>query len=61
MKKVWLVKFPTFKYNEDVKELAQKANLKIINAKFAKEIDKKYVETDAPKLTLKDEYKPKKK
>ena len=45
---IWYVEFPTFQYNEDVKELARKNNLKIIDARFQgdnKQCDK------PPKLT----------
>lgn len=34
MNNVWYVEFPTFQYNEDVKDLAKKNNLKIIDAIF---------------------------
>ena len=50
MNNVWYVEFPTFQYNEDVKELARKNNLKIIDARF--QGDNKQCEK-APKLTLK--------
>lgn len=49
---VWFVEFPTYKYVEDVKELAKKAGLRIIDAKFQgnhKQCAK------PPKLTLKDD------
>ena len=48
MNNVWYVEFPTFQYNEDVKDLARKNNLKIIDARFQgenKQCD------NAPKLT----------
>ena len=48
MNNVWYVEFPTFQYNEDVKDLARKNNLKIIDARFQgenKQCDK------PPKLT----------
>ena len=48
MNNVWYVEFPTFQYNEDVKDLARKNNLKIIDATFQgdnKQCDK------PPKLT----------
>ena len=32
--KIWYVEFPTYQYNEDVKELARKNNLKIVDAIF---------------------------
>ena len=47
---IWYVEFPTFQYNEDVKDLARKNNLKIIDARFQGE--NKQCEK-APKLTLK--------
>ena len=45
---IWYVEFPTFQYNEDVKDLARKNNLKIIDARF--QGDNKQCEK-APKLT----------
>lgn len=48
----WYVEFPTYRYVEDVKELARKNGLKIIDAKFQGE--NKQCEK-APKLTLKKE------
>ncbi len=48
MNNVWYVEFPTFQYNEDVKELARKNNLKIIDARF--QGDNKQCD-NAPKLT----------
>ena len=47
---VWYVNFPTFQYNEDVKELARKAGLRIVDAKFQ---GKNKQCEDAPKLTVK--------
>lgn len=55
MKKVWLVKFPTHQYKEDVKELAARKGLKIIDAKFKAEIAEKHIESKPPKLTLKSD------
>ena len=49
-KKIWYVNFPTFQYKENVKELAIKNGLKIIDAQFQgnnEQCEK------APKLTLK--------
>lgn len=57
-RKIWLVKFPTHQYTEDVKGLARKNNLRIIDNRFRKDFNMDYVETDPPKLTLKP--KPKK-
>lgn len=47
--KIWYVEFPTYQYNEDVKELAKKNGLKIIDAQF----DAGNGEKDVPKLTKK--------
>ena len=49
-KEIWYVEFPTYRYKEDVKELAQRNNLKIVDATFQGE--NKQCEK-APKLTLK--------
>ena len=51
MKKIWLVEFPTYQYKEDVKALASSKGLKVIDAKFGKGIDEKFIETKPPKLT----------
>lgn len=56
--KIWYVEFPTYQYNEDVKELARKNNLKIVDAVFQgnnKQCD------NPPKLTLIGEKKSTKK
>lgn len=47
--KIWYVEFPTYQYNEDVKELARKNNLKIVDAIFQGENEQC---EEAPKLTL---------
>jgi hypothetical protein len=54
-KKIWLVSFPLFKYKDDVKDLARKANLKIVDARFKSAYKPEMViaEAEAPKLTLK--------
>ncbi len=51
MSKVWLVDHPTYQYKEDVKDLARKNDLKVIDSQFAKSIDPKLVEASPPKLT----------
>lgn len=56
--KKWFVEFPTYQYVEDVKELARKNNLKIIDARF--QGNEKQCE-NAPKLTLIGEKKSTKK
>lgn len=53
MKKVWLVEFPTYQYEEDVKQLAAAKNLKVIDARFANSVDEKTIEKSPPKLTKK--------
>ena len=45
---IWYVEFPTYIYNEDVKVLARKNNLKIVDARF--QGNEKQCE-NAPKLT----------
>jgi hypothetical protein len=57
-KKIWLVEFPTYKYNEDVKKLASENGLKIIDARYKDGVNPDNVAKEVPKLTLKD--KPKK-
>ena len=58
-KKVWLVKFPTHLYVEDVKQLAKKNELKVIDSRYGSSVDDELVEKKPPKLTLKN--KPKQK
>lgn len=53
MKKVWLVEFPTYQYEENVKQLAAAKNLKVIDARFAKSVNEEVVEKSPPKLTKK--------
>ena len=50
------MEFPTYQYNEDVKELAKKNGLKIIDAQF----DAGDGEKDVPKLTKIGEVKERK-
>lgn len=52
-RKIWLVDFPTYQYNEDVKSLAVKAGLKIIDSRHKKLIGKDFLEENPPKLTTK--------
>lgn len=61
VKKVWLLEHPTSMYVEDVKELAMKSGLKIIDAKFAKEVNPEFVAKETPKVTKKEVKKPAKK
>ena len=48
MKNIWYVEFPTFQYKEDVKELARKNDLKVVDARFQ---GKDNQCDDAPSLT----------
>lgn len=54
-RKKWFVEFPTFRYTQDVKTLARKADLRVVDAKFQ---GKETNPSTAPKLTLKKEYQP---
>ena len=56
----WLVPHPTYVYTEDVKALARRAGLRVVDPAFASEAEKAdaVADKDAPKLTLKPEYKP---
>lgn len=54
--KVWHVKHPTFRYEEDVKSEARKAGLTVVDSKY--DIPKEYLCKSPPKLTLKAKYKP---
>ncbi len=49
-RKLWFVKFPLFQYNEDVRVIARKNDLKIIDIRYKG--DKKQV-ANAPELTKK--------
>lgn len=53
---VWFVKFPTYVYVQDVKQVARKNDLRIVDARF--QGDQKQVEK-APTLTLRKEFQPK--
>lgn len=55
-RKVWFVEFPTHRYTQDVKTIARKGDLKILDAKVQ---GKREQCTGAPKLTLKPEFQPK--
>lgn len=58
-RKAWLVEFPTYQYNEDVKVLARQANLIVYDAKFADQIPAECVEKNPPQLTKVGEEKAK--
>lgn len=48
---VWYLDGPFTRYNEDVKELAQKAAVRIIDGRFVPEKDRKDAAKDVPKVT----------
>jgi len=48
--KPWFVAFPTYQYNENVKEVARAGGFKIVDAKFQ---GKTPQSPDVPKLTVK--------
>lgn len=50
-RQIWLVEHPANQYKEDVKKLARKNDLKIIDAKFAGSIDQEMIAKKPPKLT----------
>lgn len=54
-RKIWLVNFPTYQYKEDVKKLASKAGLKIVDARHGRSFKKEMIEDKPPKLTLKND------
>lgn len=65
-RKIWLVEHPTYRYKEDVKALALQNQLKVICPIARASLglppvadEFKVSDKDAPKLTLKDEFKPK--
>lgn len=59
-KKIWLVEHPTFRYVENVKALARKAGLRVLDETQAGEAERRGAVkgTDAPKLTLRPEFAP---
>lgn len=50
-RKIWLVPHPTSQFKEDVKELAARNRLKVIDSKFAKQVNPERIATDTPTLT----------
>lgn len=57
MNKIAYVEFPTYRYVEDVKELAKRAGAKIIDSRFKPEKLPDDIKEVKLKLTLKQEYK----
>lgn len=61
-RKIWFVEFPTYRYTQDVLEVARKNGLKVVDSRFKGEKRFKDMVTDKePTLTLKKEYQPKEK
>jgi len=52
-KKVWLVEHPLHQFKEDVKALAQRGQLRIIDMKYKNSIRPESLSQEAPKLTRK--------
>jgi hypothetical protein len=57
-RKIWLVAHPLHQYKEDVKSLARKNDLRIIDAEYKADIDPELVEEKPPKLTKAGSDKP---
>lgn len=57
---IWAVPHPTFRYVEDVKAVARKAGLRVVDPAFLSAAEEADVVAakDAPKLTLKPEFAP---
>ena len=49
-RKIWLVEHPLFQYKEDVKQLARKNDLKIVDLAFKGSIDPKFLAEKTPKI-----------
>lgn len=49
----WYLEGPFHRYKEDVKELARKAGVRIIDARFVAEQDRGNAAEEVPKATLK--------
>lgn len=59
MNNIWLVEFPTYRYTQDVKLIARKGGLKVIDKKFAKDYPPEMLAEKTPTLTIKPEFKQK--
>lgn len=56
-RKIWLVEHPTYQYEQDVKQLARRNDLVIVDARFADRFDDDQL-AKGPKLTVKKEFLP---
>jgi len=52
-KKVWLVDHPTSQYEEDVKEVAARAMVRIVDSKYKSSVDPAKIHSSMPELTKK--------
>lgn len=59
-KNKWFIEFPTYRYNENVRALAAKNGLNIVDAKYKNDPIGNFEAPKVPKLTLKPEYAPEK-
>lgn len=50
-RKIWLIPHPTSQFKEDVKELAARHRLKILDAIYAGQVDPARIAEDPPTLT----------
>lgn len=48
---IWLVEHPISQYEQDVKALAKEQGFKIVDARFADDIDKELLAGKTPELT----------
>lgn len=53
MRKIWLVKFPTGQYKQDVKGLARQNNLVVYDEKYRDALNPAAIEANPPRLTRK--------
>lgn len=56
--KIWYLAGPFFRYEQDVKELAKKAGVRIVDANVTESRKNAADAKDLPKVTLKPEYRP---
>jgi len=52
-KKVWLVDHPTSQYEEDVKDMAARAMVRIVDSKYSGSVDPDKLHPSMPELTKK--------
>lgn len=52
-RKIWLVKHPVSLYEEDVKAVARRENLRIVDSRFRSNVGMEFLANPQPKLTPK--------